>query len=150
LKDFELLKRFVARHGISRITFYRLKPQKGTAFEHSKGPESCYFAEWLRKTRDAFPKIEIIVGSWISHLDELHLLLKAGADSITKFPSIKLFGSAHARKIEREAGLAGRRFSGTLTRIPKIPLQGIDSLPKELQAKVKQRLAQYERKMRHS
>lgn len=119
-EDFEELKKFVKKYKIDRITFYRLKPQKGTVFESKKPLKTENYVHWIKKTRKAFPKLEIIVGSWLRHLNEIHLLLKAGADSITKFPSIKSFGTKYAQEIERQAALAKRKFQGTLTKLPKI------------------------------
>jgi len=120
LDDFKYLKAFIQKHNLDRITFYRLKPQKGTKFENKKTINSKYYVEWVKKTRKEFPNIKIVVGSWLTHLDELHLLLKAGADSITKFPSIRKFNTNYAKTIEKEAKKANRIFKGTLTKLPKI------------------------------
>jgi len=51
LNDFKYLKSFIKKHDLDRITFYRLKPQKGTIFENSKGPKTDYYVEWIKKTR---------------------------------------------------------------------------------------------------
>jgi len=119
-RDFQHLKNFIKKWKLDKITFYRLKPQKGTIFENKKGPETDYYIEWIKKTRESFPNIEIVAGSWLTHLDEIHLLLEAGADSITKFPSIRKFNTKYAKTIEAEAKKANRKFQGTLTKIPKI------------------------------
>ena len=58
-EDFELLKDFVIRHNIDKIHFYSLNPQKGTVFEKSKHITKEYHAEWIAKTRIAFPKLDI-------------------------------------------------------------------------------------------
>ena len=142
LEDFELLREFIKKNNISQLTFYRLKPQKGTAFENKKPMETNYYATWVKKTRRAFPKIKIVVGSWLTHLGEIHLLLNAGADAITKFPSIKLFNTKYAKKIEEEAKKANRIFKGTLTK-----LTGID-LNKIKDNKIKIQLEQYLRIMK--
>ena len=104
---------FIKKHQIRRITFYALNPHEGTPFR--KGPETDYYVKWIKAIREEFPKLEIIAGSWVDRLGEIHELLLAGADYITKFPSIKLFGSAYAKKIEEECALAGRKFEGTMT-----------------------------------
>ncbi len=111
-KDIPKLHRFIERYKVDRITFYRLNPHKGTIYK--KGPESEYYATWIAKTRIKFPKIEIIAGSWVDKLDEIDLLLKAGANAITKFPAIKLFGTKYAEKIEEKAKEAGRTFKGSM------------------------------------
>ncbi len=110
--DISRLHKFIEKHKIDRVTFYRLNPHKGTMYK--KGPESKYYATWIAKTRIRFPKIEIIAGSWVDKLDEIDLLLKAGANSITKFPAIKLFGTKYAEKIEEKAREAGRIFNGSM------------------------------------
>ncbi len=113
-KDIEKLHKFIKKYKIERITFYRLNPHKGTIYK--KGPESEYYARWIAETRIKFPKIEIIAGSWVDKLDEIDLLLRAGANAITKFPAIKLFGTKYARKIEEKAKEAGRTFKGSLVK----------------------------------
>ena len=120
LDDFLYLKNFIKEYKIDKLTFYRLKPQKNTIFENKPVPSTDYYVEWLKKTRKAFPKLEIVAGSWLTHLDEIHLLLNAGADSITKFPSIRQFNTRFARQIEQEVKKAKREFKGTLTKVPKI------------------------------
>lgn len=113
-KDIGKLHSFIKKHKIDRVTFYRLNPHKGTMYK--KGPESDYYAMWIAKTRIEFPKIEIIAGSWVDKLDEIDLLLRAGANAITKFPAIKLFGTKYAKKIEEKAKKAGRKFMGSLVK----------------------------------
>ncbi len=122
LDDFKELKKFIKKHNIDRITFYRLKPQKYTKFEGKKGPSMDYYVEWVERTRKEFPDIGIITGSWLTHLDEIHLLLKAGSNAITKFPSIRRFNTKYAKKIEEEAKKANIKFIGTLTKVPKIDI----------------------------
>jgi biotin synthase-like enzyme len=120
LDDFKHLKQFIKKHNIQRITFYRLKPQKDTIFENKPVPKTPYYVKWIQKTRKEFPKLKIVVGSWLTHLNEIHKLLNAGADTITKFPSIRKFNTKYAKEIERQAKLAKRTFKGTLTKPPKI------------------------------
>lgn len=120
LNDFETLNEFIKKYGVDRVTFYALKPHKGTIFK--KGPETDYYVEWIARTRAEFPKLPIIAGSWLNRLDEIHLLLNAGANAVTKFPSIRKFNSKYAKKIEEEAKLAGREFIGTLTKMPEFDI----------------------------
>ena len=146
----EKSKTFQNKNRIDKITFYRLKPQKGTIFENKKPIKKDYYVRWIKEIRNEFPKIKITVGSWLPYLDEISLLLNAGADSITKFPSIKLFNSKYAKKIEAEAKKANRKFIGTLTKMPKINLNEIDKLKikNELKDKVKIKLKEYLKKMK--
>ncbi len=119
ISDFKHLKSFIQKHNLDRITFYRLKPQKGTLFENKEPITSKYYETWIKQTRASFPKLKIVVGSWLTHLDEISLLLEAGADSITKFPSIRKFNTKDARTIEAEVNKVAT-FKSTLTKVPKI------------------------------
>jgi biotin synthase-like enzyme len=119
-KDIPLLFELVRKHRLDRITFYALNPHKGTGF--TKGPDADYYIEWVARTRIQFPKLEIIAGSWVDRLEEVALLLRAGANSITKFPAIKLFSSVHAKKLEEQVRLADRELVGTMTKKPKVDL----------------------------
>ncbi len=149
LEDFKYLGEFIKKNKIDKITFYRLKPQKGTVFENKKEPETEHYVKWIEKTREEFPDIKIVAGSWLSHLNEIHLLLTAGADNITKFPSIKLFNTKYAKKIESEVKKAGREFKGTLTKLPMLDLdEEIDKLTMDtiLRNDIKLKLKNYLKK----
>jgi len=149
LNDFELLKEFIKKYKVDRITFYALNPHKGTIF--NKGPESEYYSKWIKQTRTQFSNLEIVAGSWVNRLDEISLLLKSGANGITKFPAIKLFATKYAKQIERQVKLAGREFIGTLTKIPNIDWdKEVDKLDldKDLKEKIKIKLKQYLSQMR--
>jgi len=126
-EDFELLAKFIEKHKLSRITFYALKPVKGTPYTH--GPDSEDYAWWIAKTRIRFPKLQIIAGTTYKRImeedgcdtkDEIQLILKAGANAITKFPATKKFNSEAAKKMESEIKKAGRSFTSTLTKMPNI------------------------------
>ena len=62
IDDFNSLKLFITKNKIDKIIFYALNPIKGTIFEKSKGPQIDYFIEWIRKTRKAFPNLNIVAG----------------------------------------------------------------------------------------
>jgi biotin synthase-like enzyme len=149
LGDFPSLKNFIEKNKINKITFYRLKPQKNTAFEKAEPITKEYYAEWVNLTRKNLSKLQIVVGSWLTHLDEIHLLLNAGADAVTKFPSIKLFNSKYAKTIEKQAKKANRKFIGTLTKLPKLDYSKLDKLKlnKELKQKIIEQLKIYTKKM---
>jgi len=119
LKDFKALKKFIDKYKINKIIFYRLKPQKGTIFENAKPITKEYYAKWVSLTRKYFRDITINVGSWLGYLDEISLLIKSGANNITKFPSIKMFGSEFARKIEQECNKYSV-FKSNLTRMVEV------------------------------
>jgi biotin synthase-like enzyme len=146
ITDFKYLKEFVEKHSIDQITFYRLKPQKNTVFEKEIPITKEYYSEWITLTRKEFPYLKIIAGSWVTHLDEISLLLMAGADGITKFPSIKQFNSKHAQKIESEVKKAGMAFKSNLTRKMTIDIDAqVNALDfdKKLKVKISEKLREY-------
>lgn len=116
-KDFELLKRFINKHKIDRVTFYSLNPQKGTIFK--KSPNKYYYAWWIAKTRIEFPKLKIIAGLWKDKTDYIPLILKAGANSLTKFPAIKYFGTNEAKNFVNLTELSNRTFKSNFLRVPQ-------------------------------
>ena len=141
-KDIPFLINFIKKYKISRITFYALNPHKGTIFK--KGPKTEYYIKWISAIRKEFPNLFIIAGSWVNRLKEISQLLDAGADTITKFPSIKLFNTKFAKQIENQAKLANRKFIGTLTKLPKINWnKEVDKLRLENKQKIKIKLDQY-------
>ena len=109
-EDFPLLEKFLAENNIKRITIYALRPVANTPFEN--GPKSQDVAWWIAKTRIAFPKIEIIVGTAIYRVPEISLFLESGANAITKLPATKMFNTIDAIKVENEFTKAKRTFTG--------------------------------------
>jgi biotin synthase-like enzyme len=107
-EDFSLLKEFISKNEIERLTIYALRPVKGTPFEN--GPDPLDVTWWTAKTRIAFPKIEIIVGSAAYRLPELNLVLRAGANAITKLPATNMFNTKKGKEVEEQVKLANRKF----------------------------------------
>ena len=60
------------------------------------------------------------MGIWTDRVERVEMLLKAGANSISKFPIMRKFGSKEAKEIEKQAKKAGREFEGTITRLPEV------------------------------
>jgi len=146
--DFEFLKDFIKDNKITRITFYSLNPQKGTPFNSS--PPIDYYEKWVAMTRESFPNLWITAGAWHDKTNYYSRLLKAGANNITKFPALKAFGSKEAKEIENQAKLAGRRFIGTLTKMPKVDWDDeVDKLKFDIELKnnIKKKLKDYLRSM---
>lgn len=142
--DINILFDFIEKHQLERITFYALKPIAGTPY--TKGPESHYYAEWIAKTRIRFPKLEIIAGITARRVDDVPLLLRAGANAITKFPATKKFNSEEAQKIEEYIKQEGREFIGTLTKLPDIDwnkeIENLD-IKEDLKKETKEKLKLY-------
>lgn len=152
-KDFGLLKKFIQKNKITKIHFYSLNPQKGTVYENQRPVSKAYHAWWIAKTRIEFPKINIQAGIWVDKVENVSTLLLAGANSISKFPSIKQFNSSYAKTVEEQASLAGRKFRGSLTKIPLIDWdEEISNLniERELKKKMGTKLKKYLEVMRRS
>lgn len=149
--DFKLLSDFIKKHQINRLTFYALKPVKGTDFENSPSPSCEYYSWWIRETRKRFPSLEIVAGLTPKKIDYVKPVLEAGANTLTKFPAVRLFGSEKAKSVETQAKLAGREFKGTLTKLPDIDWnKEVDrlGLDRDLKDRIKFKLNQYLEKMK--
>lgn len=145
-EDFDLLAQFIDKHGLERITFYALKPVKGTIFENSNGPVTEDYLWWIAQTRIRFPKLEIIAGTTARRYEEVGKLLQAGANAFTKFPATKLFGTKAAHQIEEDVRKVGREMRGSLTVLPEVDWnKEIESLEleKELESEVKEKMKSY-------
>lgn len=145
INDFESLSCFIKKNNLSRITFYALNPHKGTPFKRS--PTLQYYAELVKKTRESFPKLDIIVGIWSDKINYIGRLLRAGANSITKFPALKLFGSKLAEEFEKEVKKAERVFTGTFTKMPSIEwekeIYELSCFDEEMKKKINMKVTEY-------
>ncbi len=117
-EDISLLHDFITKNKLDRITFYALRPIAETIY--TKGPSTEDYLYWIANTRIRFPKLEIIAGTSPTRVNEIDLVLKAGANAITKFPATKMFNSSEAKIIERKIKEANRVFTSTLTKIPDV------------------------------
>lgn len=117
-EDLQTLLEIIKTYNLDRITFYALKPIPGTPF--TKSPEPDYYVWWIAQTRIHFPKLRIIAGLTPKHPDYAELLLKAGANALTKFPVVKKFNSKDSKDIEQMMINAGRTLQGSLTKLPKV------------------------------
>jgi biotin synthase-like enzyme len=149
LEDFEELKKIIDKYDIDRVTFYALNPHDETMF--TTGPKTDYYVKWITKTRETFPNLEIVAGSWVDRLEEINQLLSAGADHITKFPSMRLFNTKFARQIENEVKKSNNKFLSNLTKYPKQnPKELLDktSFDDELKEKILKKCEMYLKKMK--
>ena len=136
---------WIKKYELDRITYYSLRPVKGTPYE--KGPEPEYIAEWIAKTRINFPKIEIIIGTAETRIPEIHLLLEAGANAITKIPATKIFGTTGAQEINSQVEKAGRKFTSELVNLKKVDWKKeVDkiSVEDEMKEKIVEKIKDYE------
>ncbi|MCF7866054.1 radical SAM protein [Candidatus Woesearchaeota archaeon] len=118
IDDYKYVKEFIKKHELSRITYYALRPVKGTPYEN--GPDPEFVAKWITKTRIDFPKIEIIVGTAETRLPEISLLLRSGANAITKIPATKIYGTTGAEDIHNLIKSADRNFISELRKLPDV------------------------------
>ncbi len=152
-QDLPLLINFITKYSIDKIHIYSLIPQEGTMFEQASIPGAEEQAWWIAQLRIAFPTLDIQAGIWEDRVEYLPLLLKAGANSLSKFRATALFGSRQAAELERQVGLADRIFQGTLTIVPEIDWENevaVLSLPQELKERIQYKLYQYLSKMRQN
>ena len=115
LDDVEYIIDYIKDHKIDRVIFYSLNPHKETIYADSSQPASLYYAQVVAQVRLAFPKIEIICGTWIDNLANIGILILSGANGITKFPLFKMFGTKYGKRVEEEVKWAGRELKGTFT-----------------------------------
>ena len=144
IEDFKLLEKTIKECNLDRITFYALKPVKGTPY--TKGPETNYYAEWIRKTRESFPELQIIAGTTARRVEEIDVLLNAGADAITKFPATKLFNSKESRTFVEKVKEADKILTSELNELPDINWdEEINSLDieEDLKQQIKEKLDSY-------
>lgn len=133
IQDFNSLRIFISRNKIDKITFYALNPIKKTIFEKSSSPNIQYYIQWIDKTRKNFPDIDIVAGTWVKNVSYINLMVEAGANSLTKFPAIKLFNSKYAKIIEDEIVKSGKKLEGSFTKIPYIDIEKeLDNLDGEI------------------
>ncbi len=144
-EDFPLLAEVIKKYHISKIHVYGLIPHEGTAFADALMPTEEEQAWWIAQLRIAFPTLDIQCGIWSDRIERTHTLLKAGANSISKYQGIKLFAKQTSINIEKEAEKAGREFTGTLTKLPELHVNEIDSFgfSEQLTKQIKKKAEEY-------
>ncbi len=115
VEDIPALLDLVGELELDRITLYSLNPHEGTAMDDFPPPASIYHAGVIALIRLEFPKIQIIGGTWIDQLPNIGLMLLAGANGITKYPLVTMFGNRYGKKVEEEVKFTGRTLLGTFT-----------------------------------
>jgi biotin synthase-like enzyme len=113
--DIPLLHKLIARYDIAKVHFYSLTPHQGTQFAGMQSPSADYQATWIAATRARFPQLDIQAGIWHDRAERAGMLLTAGADSISKFSSIRYFASPQAQRINKSIEAAGLRLCSNLT-----------------------------------
>jgi len=150
--DFPKLIETIKKYHITKLHFYGLVPHEGTVYATAETPTAEKQAWWIAQTRIAFPTIDIQCGIWSDRTERISLLLRAGANSISKFQAIKLFATKPAQEIEQQAKIAGREFLGSLTVLPAVDLHEIDQFgfDEELTTNIKKKAQQYLKLMKRN
>ncbi|MFP4403825.1 MAG: radical SAM protein [Candidatus Woesearchaeota archaeon] len=143
-EDINLLFDFIKKHKLDQITFYALKPIKETPY--TKSPSIEYYSWWIANTRINFPKLKIIAGLTPKTPEYTKIILKAGANAITKFPVLKKFNTKDTKLIEDQIKEANRNMTSNLTKLPKFDID--KDLEKfdfntELKKNMKEKIMQY-------
>lgn len=100
---------------IDRVIFYSLNPHPDTDYNLTPQPSSLYYASIVAAVRLRFPKLEIITGTWTDNLANIGVLLKSGANGLTKFPLFKMYGNRYGRRVEEEVYWANRDLIGSFS-----------------------------------
>jgi len=145
-EDIKLLIKFIEKYEINKIHVYGLIPEKKTMFENYPAPSAEDQAWWIAQLRINFPKLDIQAGIWDDRLERIPTLLNAGANSLSKFQALKLFGTKVAFKLEKQVNLSGRKFKSNLTILPHIDWKKeVDKLEvtEEMKVKIWEKLMKY-------
>ncbi len=150
--NFPKLVETIKKYYISKIHFYGLVPHEGTQYANANPPTADEQAWWIAQTRIAFPNLDIQCGIWSDRTERISVLLRAGANSISKFQAIKLFATTPAYEIEEQAALGGRKFLGSLTLLPELDMSEIDTFGFDsiLTQQIKKKVQQYLKLMRRN
>ena len=133
--DLPLLINFIKTYDIDKIHVYGLIPHKGTSCAETPPPTEEEQAWWIANLRIAFPSLDIQCGIWEDRIERTSLLLKAGANSVSKYKALHLFGKEISYQLEEQIRIAGRTMLGTLTVTPKIAWdKEIDELVKYIRS----------------
>jgi len=150
-EDLGLLIEFIKKYKIDKIHMYGLIPHEGTKLENLERPTKEEQAGWIANLRVDFPKLDIQCGIWEDRLDYIPILLQAGANSISKLKAIKVFGTKIAQEIEEKAERSGRKFEGTLTKLPDVnwdeKVESI-SVDNDMKEEIKKKVSEYIKQMR--
>jgi len=150
IEDFKELEKFVKEHSIDRITFYALNPHPATVFKYP--PSKEYYSQWISKTREAFPDLDIVAGAWTDKIEYYSEIMRAGATDITKLPSIRKFNSKELQFLQKD--LEPFNFQSNLTKLPDIDWEkevddlSADTFSEELKVDIKIKLNRYLKSMR--
>jgi biotin synthase-like enzyme len=143
--DLPLLLETIEKYHIIKIHVYGLVPHEGTAYADADAPTADDQAWWIAQIRLAHPTIDIQCGIWSDRIERTSILLRAGANSVSKLPVFRKFGKQIAYDLEKQAAIAGREFEGSLTVLPELDLSEIDAFgfDEKLTLEIKKKAEKY-------
>ena len=149
--DIELVSENITKYNINTVQLCFLKPQENTIFAQVPAPDMNYMAYWVAKLRIKHPKLKIKVALVKERMDDLHLLLDAGANAFSRFMVFKDFNSEQAIILENECKKAKRELKGNFTKIPEFDLEAelnLLQIDQELKVKILPKAQQYLKKLK--
>ena len=149
--DINLVSENITKYNINTVQLCFLKPQENTLFQEVPAPDMKYMAYWVAKLRAKHPKLKIKVALVKERMDDLHLLLDAGANGFSRFLCFKEFAKEQAVQLEKECIKANRELQGHFTKVPKINIESeVNALPfnQELKNKILPKAEQYYLKLK--
>lgn len=144
--DIDIVSENINKYNLNTVQLCFLKPQENTLFANVPAPDMNYMAYWVAKLRIKHPSLKIKVALVKERMDDLHLLLEAGANGFSRFLSFKEFAQEQAIKLEHECQKANRTLLGNFTKVPEFDLEEeVRKLPfnNELKAKILPKAEQY-------
>lgn len=140
----------IKRYQIEKIQLCFLKSQKNTVFDNVPSPNIKYMAYWVAQIRIHCPNVEIKVALVKERMEDFSLLLKAGANSFSRFMVFTTFATPLATTLENECRKAGRTLRGNFTSLPDVDIEALVQklpFPDELKVKMLPKAKQYYRKL---
>lgn len=120
----------IKEYNIQKLQLCFLKPQENTIFSTTPPPNPKYMAWWVSNVRVACPTIDIKVALVSECMDSLHLFLRAGANSFSRFMVFDKLCSDEARTLVDECIAANRKLQGHFMDIPEIDINSlVEKLP---------------------
>lgn len=140
----------IQKYGIEKVQLCFLKAQKNTLFTEVPAPNIEYMAWWVAQLRIACPTLQIKVALVPERIKDFSLLLKAGANSFSRFMVFHYFGTGLAAQLEEECQKVGRTLQGQFTTLPPVNFEAmVSSMPLDepLKKKIVNKAEQYYRKL---
>ncbi len=141
----------IKKYDINTLQLCFLKPQENTIFSDVPPPNMDYMAWWIAQIRIHCPKIKIKIALVKERIDDLSLLLEAGANAFSRFIVFQEFNSELAKKLEQESAKANRILKGNFTSLPELNIPKLvnqTTLNEELKQKIIPKAEQYYNKLK--